>query len=179
MGPIKLSRKTWLFFIVPIVGIVVLFIFLSRPKLNNIKELDGQIEQENEKLAQNMRIARTKDLLVKEISKMQDAIDYYERRIPSDKGTAWLLMELSRVARSTGIKYISITPQAEEKKGSYIKVPMQIKIRCGYHGLGRFVNRIESSQRFMTVDNIVISPDGANPLRHNITLLISTFMFAQ
>ena len=176
---IKLSRKTWLFFVLPAVGIVILFVFLSKPKLKKIEELTGQIVQEKVNLVQLEKIARTKDVLMQEVSKMREEIDYYEKRIPSEKGTSWLLMELSRIARETGIRYVSIVPAEEKKEESYVRIPIQVQIKCGYHSLGRFLSRIENSQRFMTVDNLTISPDGSNPLRHNIILKISTFMFAK
>jgi len=178
MSPIKITRKTLLFFL-PAVGIIVLFIFISNPKLKKIKELSAQILQENVKLKETKKIAQTKDLLIQEISKMKDEIDYYERRIPSEKATAWLLMELSRIARETGIKYVSISPQKEEIQESFVRVPIQVQIKSGYHGFGNYLSKIENSERFMTVDNVTIIPSGESPLIHNVTLTISTFMFVK
>jgi len=57
-------------------------------------------------------------------------------------------------------------------------VPIKIEIQCGYHSLGKFLSKIENSQRFMDVDDIVISPDAANPLKHRVSMKISTFMLA-
>jgi len=176
MSPVKLSRRMWLMLILPTVGIIVLFMFMSRPKFKEIKRLSDEITKAKEELRETQKIAHMKDRLIQEINALRESIDYYERRIPSEKAISWLLIELSRIARQTGIKYLSIIPQAEQKKESYIKVPIKIEIQCGYHSLGRYLSKIENSQRFMSVDNITISPDPSNPLKHRITMLISTFM---
>jgi len=176
MSPIKLSRRMWLMLILPTIGIIALFIFMSRPKFKEIKKLNDEILKAKEELQETQKIARIKDKLIQEINTLRESIDYYERRIPSEKAISWLLIELSRVARETGIKYLSITPQPEEKKESYIKVPIRIEIQCGYHNLGKFLTKIENSQRFMSVDNIGILPDSSNPLKHRVSMTISTFM---
>ncbi|OIN95961.1 hypothetical protein AUJ66_07785 [Candidatus Desantisbacteria bacterium CG1_02_38_46] len=178
MSPIKLSRRMWVMLILPTAGVIALFIFISRPKFKEIKKLSDEIVKANEELQETQKIARMKDKLIEEINKLRESIIYYERRIPGEKATSWLLIELSRVARQTGIKYASITPQPEEKKELYIRVPIKIEIQCGYHSLGKFLSKIENSQRFMDVDDIVISPDAANPLKHRVSMKISTFMLA-
>lgn len=179
MSPVKLSRRMWLMLIFPTAGIIALFIFMSRPKFKEIKRLDGEIGKAKQELEETQKIARIKDQLITEIKSLRESIDYYERRIPSEKAMSWLLIELSRVARETGIRYLSITPQAEDRKESYTRVPIRIEIQCGYHNLGRFLSKIENSQRFMSVDNITISPDSSNPLKHRVSMTISTFMLAQ
>jgi len=179
MSPVKLTQKTWLLFILPTIGIIVLFVFMSRPKFKEIKDLNAKIEKAKTEMSALQQTARTKEDLIKEISAMREAIEYYEKRIPSEKGIPWLLKELSRVARETGIRYVSITPMSEERSELFVKIPMSVQIKCGYHSLGRYLSKIESSQRFMTVDDISISPDGSNPLKHNVTLKISTFMLAK
>lgn len=165
--------------ILPTAGIIALFIFMSRPKLKEIKRLNSEIVKANEELQETQKIAQMKDKLITEITSLRTSIEYYERRIPSEKAFSWLLIELSRVARETGIKYLSITPQTEVKKESYIKVPIRIEIQCGYHNLGKFLSKIENSQRFTNVDDITISPDSGNPLKHRVSLTVSTFMLIQ
>jgi len=99
--------------ILPTAGVIALFIFISRPKFKEIKKLSDEIVKANEELQETQKIARMKDKLIEEINKLRESIIYYECRIPGEKATSWLLIELSRVARQTGIKYASITPQPE------------------------------------------------------------------
>jgi len=179
MSPIKLGKKPWLFFILPTAGIIALFIFLSRPLFKEMKSLNSQIEGAKVKLTDLQRTAATKDKLIQEISAMHEAIEYYKRRIPGEKGTPWLLMELSRVARETGVRYLSISPQPPQKIESYIVIPIDLQIKSGYHNFGKFLSKVESSQRFMAVEYFTLTPDASNPLKHGINLRISTFMLPQ
>lgn len=178
MSPIKLSRRMWLMLILPTAGIIALFIFMSHPKFKEIKKLNDDIAKAEQIRNEKQNKANIKERLIKEVNAMRESIKYYEQKLPTapEKKISWLLIELSRIARETGIKYLSITPQAEEKKELHIRVPIKIEIQCGYHSLGKFLSKIESSQRFMNVDNITISPDSSNPLKHRISLTISTFM---
>jgi len=175
MSPIKLSQKMWLLLILPTVGIIILSVFLTMPKFKEIKRLDADIQKARSELAQTRSIANSKEQLIDAIGELKGSIDYYAMRIPSEKGMSWLLIELSKIARATGVKYSTITPLPIQKVDAYLKIPIKIEIQSSYHNLGRYLNMIETSKRFISVDNITITST-ANPLKHQVTLLVSTFM---
>ena len=178
MSPIKISPKMWLILVLPTAGIIALFIFLAQPKFKEIKALDAELVSARAELVSIKKTVAIKEQLVESINALQGAIDYYAQKIPSEKGMSWLLIELSRLARTAGIKYISITPQPVQKTESYIKIPIKLEIICSYHNLGRYLSYLEASQRFISVDNITITSDPSSILKQRVSLSVSTFMLS-
>jgi Tfp pilus assembly protein PilO len=57
----------------------------------------------------------------------------------------------------------------------YIEIPITINLRCSYHDLGRFINMIENSDRFMKVTDLTINTN-PDPMVHNIRLIVNIFV---
>ena len=163
--------------------ILVVFVFFAvRPMLTSsaslvkeIGEKSGQIEKAQVTLKQEGDIKEA-------IKKVEGRLAYYKEQLPEERKTAWLLEELNRIAKKTGIQFVSVTPLPPNRYdiaggGSYFEIPMRIRLRCGYHHLGRFINAVENSSRFMKVKDLQISSSGKDISRHEVTLAISSFVF--
>ncbi len=163
--------------------ILIAFVFFAvRPMLISsaslVKEIDeksGQIEKAQVTLKQEGDIKEA-------IREVEDRLAYYKEQLPEERKTAWLLEELNRIAKKTGIQFVSVTPLPPRRYalaggGSYFEIPMRIRLRCGYHHLGKFINEVENSSRFMKVKDLQVSSSGKNILRHEVTFAISSFVF--
>lgn len=139
----------------------------------------------------NQRLAKEKDLREKKakvaqldnlrqrVAEAEDQIAYFERRLPNSPEAPELFEQLKRIAWQTGLRYTSIDrlPPVEHKL--YTEIPMRISLVVDYHGLGSFINRIESAPRFAKVDNIDIQMNEEDYLRQKVELNLSTFIFTQ
>lgn len=123
------------------------------------------------------------------MSKLREAIkgyeakvDYYEGMLPSEQEIPSLLQNLSDMARSAKVKIVSITPLASSGEGRadeskiYQEFPIHITAKSGYHELGMFLSSLESANRFMKVRDIDIRANKQTPKKHDIDLIVATYI---
>jgi len=111
----------------------------------------------------------------------REKVEYYEKMLPAEQEIPALLENLSKMAKDSAVKILAITPimpQEDDMAGNqiYQEIPILINARSGYHELGSFLSKLENADRFMMVADISIKPDNASPKKHNIELLILTYI---
>lgn len=113
-----------------------------------------------------------------DIRTYEDKVTYYEKMLPAEREIPSLLQGLSDMAKNSNVKIIGITPTViEGEKGTiYQELPILISARSGYHELGRFLSSLENSERFIKVADISIRANSINPKKHDVELLLMTYI---
>ena len=129
------------------IGIFLIIAILARkivynPQVEKIKTIEKQIAEEKEKT-----------YILKEIGKIERALNFYRSPASSEEAT-WILDEITRIAKDTGVRIIALEPRASEEQKVYIKLPIKLMVECSYHELGYFLSQIERSKRFLKIDEL-------------------------
>ena len=64
----------------------------------------------------------------------------------------------------------------QKKAKAYQEIPIMISARSGYHELGSFISKLENADRFMEVSDIKLKANSANFRKHNVELIVSTYL---
>jgi Tfp pilus assembly protein PilO len=200
----KLLKKEYLVLagLVPLIIVVAFVMLVVQPRMAELNKISREIGKKNQDIEEAQKVISSRLLLEKEIKDITDRIDFYVKKLPQEKGTPWLLEELTKIADECHIRFVSIEPMqlrspaaastaaSDETKGkdkesqkgvpvsgkSYIEVPIRMRIACGFHELGKFINMIENSERFMKVSEIEVKANSEVIRKHNVTLVVSTFV---
>lgn len=142
----KTQNKLVIVSAIIIVALVIIgSLFIYVPFSAKTKSLRAEILQE-----------RDKNVLIGKIRALGKHLKVYEKRIPQDAGVSWLLGNVSDMASKEKIEISSITPGSPEDYGLYTKLYVMIDMASTYSQLGRFISRVESSERFLRVESINI-----------------------
>ena len=94
-----------------------------------------------------------------------------------------ILDSISSLAKEFNVKINQVAPLKEEQKlvlsnseGQYFVIPISVRAKASYHNLGRFFNAIESNDIFMSISDFSIASTNDDPLRHQVSLTIRTFV---
>lgn len=123
-------------------------------------------------------------VLKKEIDELKAKAVYYSSKLPKEEEFPVVLESLSKMALDTGVKITKIMPVKESEEESsanqhsdiYSQESILIDAQCGYHQLGTFISELENAERFMEVSDIRIEANKTNPKRHNVQLIVKTFI---
>jgi len=122
-------------------------------------------------------------VIKKEIDELKAKADFYGGMLPKEEEFPEVLENLSEMARGAGVKMTKIIPVKDRKdrgkehhSAIYSQQPILINAQCGYHQLGTFIAEMENAQRFMEVTDIKIDANMMNPKRHNVQLIVKTFI---
>ncbi len=120
----------------------------------------------------------------REIEELRSKEDFYGTKLPKEEEFPALLEDLSNMARNSGVKITKIMPRKDSpdsfegaaESPIYRQQAILIDAQCGYHQLGTFIAELESAERFMKISNIKITRGKTNPKRHNVQLVVKTFI---
>ncbi len=123
------------------VGAFLIFV----PFLNNRKSLRANILNE-----------RDRNALLGTVRALDKHLKVYEDRVPDGRGISWLLNEVSNMAAKEKIEVSSIKPGSPEDRGPYTKLYVTLDTISDYHQLGKFIASVESSGKFLRVEDIKV-----------------------
>ena len=114
-----------------------------------------------------------------EVADLEKRVGAYRNEIPFESDHTWLSRQINSIASETGARDVSqrylqvATPGLRldrEREGKYDERNWEIRMKCGYHELGNFLGKLESSNRFLEVTDISI--EGNEPGGQKVVLVI-------
>jgi len=160
------------------------FLFLN-PITSKLSDLSRKISKLQSDLAIADPAIGSMPKLDKEIAELKSKAVTYSNKLPKEEEFPALLEGLSMMAQNTDVKITKIVPIKEaeaapaEKASSssiYQEKGILINAQCGYHQLGTFISELEGAERFMEISDITIESVKAIPRRHNVQLIVKTFV---
>jgi type IV pilus assembly protein PilO len=158
---------------------------LVRPqgaKVADLKRQATDVEQRIQAYHQQVAAARSAPKI--------EVADVYRlaKAMPSKTDMPDLVLELSQLARDTGIRFDSISPQAATAVGSYQVLPITVTFNGNFYNLSDFLyrlrslvsvhaGRLDATGRLFAVDTLTFNE---SPLRFpqiQATLVIDAFVY--
>ena len=173
------KKETWFPIIILIVMVVVLYIYLLNTYIfSEMSSLSKKVPGLKSTLARMKQDLARRPRVEQELQTKRKIIEEHKRRLPTDLDDSIFFKEISAMAAETGVTIIAITPvgmKGNRETGAFQIVPMKINARGGYHSLGAFVNRIESTDSLKTVSSYQITADSKNG-NHSLYMVVNNFI---
>jgi hypothetical protein len=142
---VKRRPSTRLLFVVVALGILVYaaagYFLLVSPKKGDAARLDDEIAATNVELMTARAALEQQDdtqpIAVADIFRLAKAM-------PAQPDMPGILLELSRIAEETGIRFKSITPQTATPAGEYQTVPISVAFDGSFYALSDFLFRLRT-----------------------------------
>lgn len=128
-------------------AIIVVALFLAR---SIYRGQQARIENLKAKIAEE----QAKNRILTEIGKRERGLESYQPLMPPERDVEWLRRRITELADESQVKLLSISPRAPEDRGIYVRLSVEVEVECGYHQLGDFLSRLESSKEFVKLDSI-------------------------
>lgn len=167
--------------LIAVLASLVYFNYLLKPQVVRVADVVIKVNKKGNDLknakSDISRIGKFKS----DIDSYKEKVDRYEKMLPAEQEIPNLLETLSNMAKSSGVKIVGIMPSVAKeadkisKRQIYQEIPILISAKSGYHELGRFLNRLENSDRFMKVVDIQIKANSLTPKKHDVELLVLTY----
>ncbi|MBU1085961.1 MAG: type 4a pilus biogenesis protein PilO [Candidatus Omnitrophica bacterium] len=182
----ELSKKDQIL-IAGIIGIfivvVLLFVTLFQPLITRILDYNKQEKAISEQLAKVESMSDDREKLALELENIAKKIDYFEKKLPQQTDIPEILEELIKIGEKSSVTFIMIEPQntkqiavGNSQEKTYLEIPIEVKLKAGYHQFAAFISGVENFQRFMKVDNIKISSkDDSTEKLHEASLTVSAY----
>ncbi len=130
--------------------------FIYMPKQQEITKLDKQYSSLKQKLNTYKNMASHLKKYEKMIADVQGRLNLAIKALPDKKEIPSLIKAVSKAGTDAGLVFTLFKPGKEVKKGFYAEIPVQIKIKGGYHQIAHFFDQVSRLYRIVTIRNINI-----------------------
>jgi len=122
-----------------------------RQKPIKVRELDRQIQQENEKLIAAQIIANE----LKQVTRLIEGnLAQSARDSLAEDASLPFMNQVTDILRDHDIHLVSIEPGRRRNFADYIATPYTLEVETSYKSLVDFLNDVEKSNRLVTVDRL-------------------------
>jgi len=159
-----------------IAGVVLFYQFVIVPGKAGGPAGKGTVVDVKAQLMKDEMLIKSMPQQKAEVELLERRIAEYSKEIPSESDNTWLSKQINRIAGRTGVRDVSqkfLPAYQPELKltgalgDRYAVKAWEMRMRCGYHELGNFLNALENINRFLEIKSIDIEgnePDGQEAL---------------
>jgi len=158
---------------------VILFFLLIKPKYAELKEVEARLNDLQNQVQENRKIAANLPALQKEYVRLEGELKAALTELPNQKEIPGLLTSVTDEGKRAGLDFLVFRPRAEEPREFYAAVPVDITISGSFSSVGNFFSAVGNLPRIMNISNVDFSD-----IRHQgdrtqmkVTCLATTFRF--
>ncbi len=146
--------------IIAVVPAVIIFIagmvLLISPIQKDIKKLDAQIDQQNNKIATDQAKAARLETLKQENEKLLIRLNELKEQLPEEKEISSLLKQISDLSIAAGLEIKSWRPGAKKMHSSGIvsETPVAVAVSGTYHEFAAFLSSLTRLNRIVNIIDI-------------------------
>ncbi|MDD2916074.1 MAG: type 4a pilus biogenesis protein PilO [Gallionella sp.] len=115
------------------------------------------------------------DLIKKQLTETQESFGALLKQLPSKSEMDALLTDINQAGLGRGLQFDLFRPGSEKVSGAFAELPITIKVTGSYDDIGKFSSDIAMLPRIVTLNDISISPTGANGL--SMDAIAKTFRY--
>ena len=153
------ERKTQQLIAFLIILVVVLILFFRFPYRANKEKVD-RLRSRRDSLQIEVQKAEAARIrlpeLQEKIARLEVEWERAKEMLPKEKEIPSLIQQISNSGARAGVSFQLFRPSTVAQKAHYSEIPVQIKVTCGYHQLGKFLSNVGNLARIVNVPSIKI-----------------------
>jgi type IV pilus assembly protein PilO len=155
------------------------FFGLEKPKLDELKKQQGQLEKLRSEVAEARQFANNLPKFKKEFEGLKRDLDNALTELPNSKEIPTLLTSITNSGKSAGLDFLTFRPKPETPKDFYAEVPVDIVVSGPFVGIANFFVAVSNLPRIVNISNVsfgeIKNDRGRNLVK--VTCQATTFRF--
>ncbi|MGI9013942.1 MAG: type 4a pilus biogenesis protein PilO [Phycisphaerales bacterium] len=141
------------------------FMFVFKPRNNEIQQAKKEVEIKTAKLEQLREVSARMEDIGKAIAEWDEALRDIEGKLPSEQGIDEILQEVWNLTKANGLNIKSTKAEAAVPAAAYMELPLKIEMSGNFDGFYQFLLELEQMPRITRVHNMVINKAGTGKRR--------------
>ena len=155
------------------------FFGLEKPKLDELKVLQGRLDKINSDISETKKVANNLPKFKAEYESLKKDLDSALTELPNSKEIPSLLTSITSAGKGAGLDFLIFRPKGETPKEFYAEVPVDISVSGPYVGIANFFVAVGNLPRIVNISNVAFA-DIRNDRGRNIVKVncqATTFRF--
>lgn len=158
IGSAPLSVRMGVISILCVAIIIAGFWFITRDQLSALESHEIKEFELKEEFKIKASQAAKLELYKEQLAEMNATFGALLRQLPEKTDVESLLVDVSQTGLASGLEMKKFKPSAEEKKGFYAELPINLEVLGSFHQLATFISGIAALPRIVTISEMKLEP---------------------
>jgi type IV pilus assembly protein PilO len=159
-----------------VVGVTIVgYQYLIKPANKNLAEAKARVEAKMAKLSDFEKATAAAEDLTKQLEQLQEAIAFFESRLPPKSQIHEVLEQVTVIAQKEGLKPKTIRTLAEKDNSGYIEQPLRMELVGNFKAFYSFLLELEKLPRIMKIRELEINKQAKNEGQIAADFVVSIF----
>jgi len=157
-----------LIFLVVLLSVpVASFVFVFKPRNDEIQQANREIEIKTAKLDRLREVSSRIEDIGEAIEEWREAVEVIEAKLPDKQGVERILEQVWNLTEANGLEILSTKPDAAVPAATYMELPIKIEMTGDFDGFYQFLLELEQLQRITRVHEMKIVRAGQKSRRRS------------
>jgi len=158
IGSAPLSVRMGVISVLCVAIIIAGFWFITRDQLSALESHEKKEFELKEEFKIKASQAAKLELYKEQLAEMNATFGALLRQLPEKTDVESLLVDVSQTGLASGLEMKKFKPSAEEKKGFYAELPINLEVLGSFHQLATFISGIAALPRIVTISDMKLEP---------------------
>jgi type IV pilus assembly protein PilO len=139
-------------FFILLVGLAVVgYQYMIKPANKDLADIKAKVDSKLEQLVKFEEATAAAEDLTKQLDKLQEAIEFFESKLPPKSQIHEVLEQVTVIAQKEGLKPKTIRTLANKDNNGYIEQPLKMELVGNFSSFYSFLLELEKLPRIMKI----------------------------
>jgi len=151
------------------------YLLYDQPTVKHDQELSLEIEERQRALADLERSTAGIDDISHKIKELQDAVQFFESKLPQEKDVESILAEVWKLAEKNSLQAKTIKSGKTERTANYSDQSIELSMSGDFNGFYLFMQQLEKLPRLTRVTDMSLTKTAEHDGQMQASLTLSIF----
>lgn len=163
-------------FFLLLLGLTVIgYQYMIKPANKRLAETKARVQKKLGKLAESEKTAEAAQGLTKQLEQLQEALEFFESRLPPKSEIHKVLEQVTLIAQKRGLKPKTIRTLQKKDNSGYIEQPLKMELEGNFNSFYSFLLELENLPRIMKIRELVLSKQATSEGNIAADFIVSIF----
>ena len=163
-------------FFVLLAGLAVVgYHYMIKPANKDLAEAKGKVDTKLAQLAKFEEAASAAEDLAKQLEKLQEAIEFFESKLPPTSQIHEVLEQVTVIAQKQGLKPKTIRTLMKKDNSGYVEQPLKMQLEGNFSSFYSFLLELEKLPRIMKIRELTLKKNSDNEGQIAADFIVSIF----
>jgi len=159
-----------------VIGLTIVgYQYMIKPANKHLAESKARVEAKMAKLAEFEKATAAAEDLTKQLTQLQEAIAFFESRLPPTSKIHEVLQQVTLIAQKEGLKPKTIRTLAKKNNSGYVEQPLRMELTGNFKAFYSFLLELEKLPRIMKIRELDISKMNNDEGQISADFIVSIF----
>jgi type IV pilus assembly protein PilO len=163
-------------FFVLLLGVPFLaYQYMIKPANKLLAEQNSRVQTKMAKLAEIEKATATAENLTKQLEELQEAIGFFESKLPPKSEIYKVLEQVTVIAQKQGLKPKTIRTLKKKDNSGYVEQPLKMELEGNFNSFYSFLLELEKLPRIMKIRELKLQKQAEQEGQIGTDFIVSIF----